>query len=68
MNAYKNLVGKPERDRKPRCRREDNIEMDLRKIISEVVDWIHLAKEGLQYRAFVNTVMNLQFPKRQDIS
>jgi hypothetical protein len=34
-NAYKILVGKPERKRplgKPRCRLEDNIRMDLREI------------------------------------
>jgi hypothetical protein len=45
-NAYKIVVGKPERKRslgKPRRRWEDNIRMDLREIGWEGVDWIHLA-------------------------
>jgi len=39
------LVGKPERKRplrRPRRRWEDNIRMDLREIVWEFVDWIHL--------------------------
>jgi hypothetical protein len=42
--------------------------MDLRETVWEVVDWIHLAKDKEQWRALVNTVMNLQFHKRRDIS
>jgi hypothetical protein len=44
-NAYNILVGKPEGKRllgSTRHRREDNIKMDLVKIVWEVVDWIHL--------------------------
>jgi hypothetical protein len=40
-NAYKVLVGKPERSRSletPTCRWEDNIRMDLREIVWEGVD------------------------------
>jgi hypothetical protein len=51
---YNILVGKPEGKRALRRRRrrwEDNIRMDLRKIVREGVDWIDLAQ--------VNTVMNL---------
>jgi hypothetical protein len=47
-NAYKILVGKPEGKRllgRPRCRREDNIKMDLRKIGFGGVDWICLAQD-----------------------
>jgi hypothetical protein len=42
--AYNILVGRPEGRRplgRPRLRREDNIEMDLREIGFEDVDWIH---------------------------
>jgi hypothetical protein len=42
------LVGKPEGRRPlgtPRCRWEDNIEMDLREIGFGDVDWIHLAQD-----------------------
>jgi hypothetical protein len=45
-NPYKILVGKTEGNRqlkKPWNRWEDNIKMDLNKILWNVVDWIHLA-------------------------
>jgi hypothetical protein len=45
-NAYRILVGKPERNRplgRLRCRREDNIRMDLREIGWGGMDWINLA-------------------------
>jgi hypothetical protein len=56
------LIGKPEGKGplgRPRSRREDNIRMGLREIGWEVVDWIHLDKNRDQWRAVVNTVMNL---------
>jgi hypothetical protein len=37
-----------------------NIRMDLQEIGREVVDWIHLAQDRDQWRAVVNTVMNLR--------
>jgi len=40
---------------------EDNIRMDIREIGWECVDWIHLDQDRDKWRAFVNTVMNLQF-------
>jgi len=46
----------------PRRSWEDNIKMYLRKVEWEAVDWIHLAQERDQWRAVVNTVMNLRFP------
>jgi hypothetical protein len=46
---------------RPRCRWKDNI-MDLREKGWESVHWIHLARERDQWRAVVNTVMNLQVP------
>jgi hypothetical protein len=66
-SAYKFLVGKPEHKRalgRPRCRWEDNLGMDRREIGSEGVDLIHLAQDKDQWRAVVNTVMNLRVPKK----
>jgi hypothetical protein len=64
-NAYRVLVGKPER-KKPlgrgRCRWEDNIKINLRETRWGGMDWIHLAKNRDQCWALVNTVMNLQIP------
>jgi len=36
--------------------------MNLREIVWEVVDWIHLAQDRDQWRAVVNTVMNFLVP------
>jgi hypothetical protein len=47
---------------KPRHRWEDNIKMDLREIEFGDVDWIYLAQDRDRWRAFANTVMNLQVP------
>jgi hypothetical protein len=44
---------------KGRYRSEDNIRMDLWVIGWEVVKWIHLAQNGDQWRALVNTVNKL---------
>jgi hypothetical protein len=62
-NAYRILVGKPEGKRplgRPRHRWMDNIKMDLREIGSDCMDWIELAQDRDQWRALVNTVMNLR--------
>jgi hypothetical protein len=61
-NAYSILVGKPEGNRplgRPRRRCEGSIKMDLRKKGCEVVDWSHMAPDMDQWRALVNTVMNI---------
>jgi hypothetical protein len=60
-NAYRILVENPEGNR-PRRRWMDNIKMDLREIGWDGMDWIDLAQDGDQWRALVNTVMNLRFP------
>jgi hypothetical protein len=39
----------------------DNIKMDLR-LLWGGMDWIDLAEDGDQWRALVNTVMNLRVP------
>jgi hypothetical protein len=56
-------VGKSERKRplgRPRRRWEDNIRMDLREIGWGGINWIDLAQDRGQWRALVNTVMNLR--------
>jgi hypothetical protein len=58
-------VGKPKGKRplgRPRCRWVENINMDLREIGWDGVDWIDLAQNRDQWRALVNTVMNLKVP------
>jgi hypothetical protein len=64
-NAYRILVGKPEGTRplgRPRRRWVDNIKMDLRAIGWDGMDWIDPSQDRDQWRALVNTVMNLQVP------
>jgi hypothetical protein len=36
--------------------------MDLREIGWDVMDWVDLVQNGDQWRAVVNTVMNLRVP------
>jgi hypothetical protein len=38
------------------------MKMDLREIGIDGVNWIQLAQDRVQWRAFVNTVMNLWVP------
>jgi hypothetical protein len=62
-NAYRILVGKPQRRKplgRPRRRWVDNIKMDLREIECGGMDWIDMAQDRNQWRALVNTVMNLR--------
>jgi hypothetical protein len=63
--VYRVLVGRPDGKRplgRPRRRWEDNIKMDLRKIGIDGSNWIQLAQDGVQWRTFLNTVMNLRVP------
>jgi hypothetical protein len=53
-------VGKPER--RPRCRWEDNVKMDLREIGRGGVDWIDLTQVRDKWSALVNTMTNLRVP------
>jgi hypothetical protein len=58
-------VGKPEGKRplgRPRHRWAVNIKADLREIGWGGMDWIDLAQDRNQWRAVVNTVMNLLVP------
>ena len=62
--VYRVLVGNlRERPlRKPRCRWEDNIKMDLPEVGCEGMDWIELAQDRDRRRALVNAAMNLRVP------
>jgi hypothetical protein len=63
--VYRVLVGRPEGKRpleRHRRRWEDNIKMDLREIGIDGANWIQLAQDRVQWRACVNTVMNLRVP------
>jgi hypothetical protein len=64
-NAYRILVGKSEGKRplgRPRCRWVDYINMDLREIGCDEVDLMDMAQYRDQWRALVNTVLNLRVP------
>jgi hypothetical protein len=64
-NAYRILVEYPDGKRplgSPRRRWVNNIKMDAREIGWDGGDWIDLAQDRDQWRALVNTVMNLRVP------
>ncbi|KAJ4451062.1 hypothetical protein ANN_02499 [Periplaneta americana] len=65
-NAYRVLVGRPEGKRplgRPRRRWGDNIKMDLREVGYDDRDWINLAQDRDQWRAYVRAAMNSGFLK-----
>jgi hypothetical protein len=62
-NPYRILVGEPEVKGllgRTRRRWEDNIKMYLRDIGWGDVDWIDLARDRDQWKALVNTTLNLR--------
>jgi hypothetical protein len=64
-DIYRILVGKPEGKRplgRLRRRWEDNIKLDLREIGIDGANWIQLGQDRVQWRACVNTIMNLRVP------
>jgi hypothetical protein len=63
--VYWVLIGRPEGKRplgRPRRRWEYNIKLDLSEIGIDGANWIQLAHDGIQWRVFVNTLMNLRIP------
>jgi hypothetical protein len=48
--------------RRSRRRLVDNIKMDHREIGWDVLDWTNLAQDRDQWKALVNTAMNLRVP------
>jgi hypothetical protein len=64
-SVYGVLVGRPEGKRppgRPRRRWEDNIKMDFKRRGIDGANWIQLAQDRVQWRARVNTVINLRVP------
>jgi transcription termination factor 2 len=64
-NPYGMLMGKAEGNgplRRPRRRWVDSIKIDLREKGLDGLDWIDLAQDRKQWRALVNTAMNLRVP------
>jgi hypothetical protein len=64
-NVCRILAGKPEAKRllgRPRCGWVYNIKMDLREVGWGGVDWIDVAQDRDQWKALVNTVVNLRLP------
>jgi hypothetical protein len=62
-NAYRILVGKLERRRplgSPRRKWVDNNKMDLRDIGWDGIDWTDMTQDREEWRALVNTVINLR--------
>jgi hypothetical protein len=62
-SVYRILVGRSEgksSQGRPRCRWEDYIKMDLGVIGIDGANWIRLAQYRVQWRTFVNTVMNFR--------
>jgi hypothetical protein len=61
--VYRVLVGKPGGKRpleRPRPRWDDKIKLDLREMGIDGANWTQLAQDRVQWRAFVDTLMNLQ--------
>jgi hypothetical protein len=64
-NAYRILVGKPEGERpleRPRGRWTDSIKIVLGETEWGCRDWIDLDHDRDQWKALVNTALNLQVP------
>jgi hypothetical protein len=63
--VYSVLIARPKGKRsleRPRHRWEDNIKMNLRETGIDGANWIRLAQDRVQWRAFVNTVTNIRVP------
>ena len=65
QKCIQSFNGKTSRKRplgRPRRRWEDNIKMDLSEMGSDPRNWIALAEDRDQWRAYVRGVMNLRVP------
>jgi hypothetical protein len=64
-SVYRVLVGRPGGKRplgRPSRSWKDNMKICLREIRIDGSNWIQLAQDRVKWRAFVNTVMNIQVP------
>jgi hypothetical protein len=64
--VYRVVVGKPKEKktlRRPRCRWEDNIKMDLQEVGCEGMNWIDVTQDRDRWWAVVTAVMNLRVPQ-----
>ena len=64
-NAFKILTGKPTGKRplrRPSCRWEDNIRMDLKEIGIIMRKWVDSAQDRDYWSALVNAALNLRVP------
>jgi len=65
VGVYRVLLGRPEGKRplgRPILRWEDNIKMDHQEMRCKGMDWIDVVWYRDRWRAFVNAIMNFQFP------
>jgi hypothetical protein len=63
--VHRVLVGTPEGKRqlgRPRCRWDDNIEINIQKVGRGGGDWMELAQDRDRWQALVSTVKNLRVP------
>jgi hypothetical protein len=63
--SYWDMVGRPLGRRplgRPRCRWEDNINMNLQEVGWGGMDWIDMAQDRVRWRALVSAVTNLWVP------
>jgi hypothetical protein len=70
INVCKCLVGNPEGHShlsRPGRRWKDNMKIDLKEIIWEGVDWIHLAQDMDELQFLVNMVENPTFLQNEGI-
>ena len=64
-STFKILTGKPPGKRplgRPRRRWEDNIRMDIKEMGINARDWVDSAQDMENWRALVNTALNLRVP------
>ena len=67
--AYRDLVGRPERERereregrslgRPRSRWEDSVNINFREVGCGASNWIQLAQGRSEWRAYVRALMNV---------
>jgi hypothetical protein len=64
-NACNILVGNPQIKRsfgRPRIKRNDNIKLSLKRTGTEIVEYIKLSQDNVQWRTFANILMYFRVP------